>query len=77
MYKEDSLTVMQNDLTTLDKTFRTIVLRLLNHLQLGHLKMFEQGQLIAEFGDKASELKAEIDIQKGDFYHENQTHLSV
>ncbi|WP_369744091.1 class I SAM-dependent methyltransferase [Pseudidiomarina sp. PP-1MA] len=68
MYKEDALTVMQNDLTTLDKTFRTIVLRLLNHLQLGHLKMFEQGQLIAEFGDKASELKAEIDIQKGDFY---------
>jgi len=68
MYKEDALTVMQNDLTTLDKTFRTIVLRLLNHLQLGHLKMFEQGQLIAEFGDKASELKAEIDIQKADFY---------
>lgn len=68
MYKEDALTVMQNDLTTLDKTFRTIVLRLLNHLQLGHLKMFEQGQLIAEFGDKTSELKAEIDIQKGDFY---------
>lgn len=68
MYKENALTVMQNDLSSMDKTFRKIVLGLLNQLQEGCLVVKERGQLVGRFGQEQSTLKAEIDIQKPQFF---------
>ncbi|WP_417684606.1 class I SAM-dependent methyltransferase [Pseudidiomarina gelatinasegens] len=68
MYKEDALAVMQNDLTSVDKVLRKTVLGLLNKLTEGYLVVKERGEVVGKFGSDKSSLKAEIDIQKGDFY---------
>ncbi|WP_417665125.1 class I SAM-dependent methyltransferase [Pseudidiomarina sp.] len=68
MYKEDALAVMQNDLTSVDKVLRKTVLGLLNKLTEGYLVVKERGEVVGKFGSDKSDLKAEIDIQKSDFY---------
>ncbi|RUO77659.1 SAM-dependent methyltransferase [Idiomarina seosinensis] len=52
----------------LDKAFRVVALRLLSHLKHGCLVVTEQGHLVGQFGDKYSELRAEIDVRKPNFY---------
>ncbi|RWU12058.1 class I SAM-dependent methyltransferase [Pseudidiomarina gelatinasegens] len=68
MYKEDALAVMQNDLTSVDKVLRKTVLGLLGKLTEGYLVVKERGEVVGKFGSETSSLKAEIDIQKRDFY---------
>lgn len=72
MYKENALTAMQNelsrDLTGMDKLFRKVVLGLLNQLQEGCLVVKERDNVVGRFGQPDSDLKAEINIQKADFF---------
>lgn len=68
MYKEDALAVMQNDLTSVDKVLRKTVLGFLSKLTEGYLVVKERGEVVGKFGSETSSLKAEIDIQKRDFY---------
>lgn len=68
MYKENALTVMQNDLGSIDKVLRKTVLSLLSRLTEGYLVVKERGQVVGRFGSEKSTLKAEIDIQKPGFY---------
>ena len=72
MYKENALTAMQNeltrDLTGMDKLFRKVVLGLLNQLQEGCLVVKERDNVVGRFGQPDSDLKAEIIIQKADFF---------
>lgn len=68
MYKEDALAVKQTEIANKDKLWRKIVLRLLGQLQQGYLVVKENGQVIGRFGDKNSDLTAEIDIQTSAFY---------
>lgn len=68
MYKENALTVMQNDLGSIDKVLRKTVLSLLSRLTEGYLVVKERSQVVGRFGSEKSTLKAEIDIQKPGFY---------
>lgn len=68
MYKENALTVMQNDLGSIDKVLRKTVLSLLGRLTEGYLVVKERGQVVGRFGSEKSALKAEIDVQKPGFY---------
>ncbi|RUO81396.1 SAM-dependent methyltransferase [Idiomarina tyrosinivorans] len=52
----------------LNKTFRELALKLLAHLQDGHLVLRENDQLIAEFGRKGSDIHAEVNVRRSDFY---------
>lgn len=52
----------------LDKLFRNLAIKLLSHLKYGTLVLTEQGRLVGQFGEKHSDLRAEIDIKKPDFY---------
>lgn len=52
----------------LDKMFRSLAMKLLDHLQHGCLTLTEQGRLVGQFGDKSSELRADIDVKKPNFY---------
>lgn len=52
----------------LDKPCRALALKLLSHLQHGLLTITERGQLVGQFGDKHSELKADVDVLHPTFY---------
>lgn len=52
----------------MDKLFRGLAMKILSHLQYGTLVLTEQGCMVAQFGQKHSDLRAEIDVKKPGFY---------
>lgn len=67
MNTETALVTMKEGTTT-DKWARRAVVRLLSELDDGYVTLREQGELLGYFGREQSDLKAEINVLKPDFY---------
>ncbi|CAB0150099.1 Tuberculostearic acid methyltransferase UfaA1 [Pseudidiomarina piscicola] len=64
----DTALLIDKQGSTTDKWARRAVVRLLNGLEQGYVTLSEQGQVIGHFGSEKSDLKAEINVLKPEFY---------